>query len=199
MENYDYLKIYEEVYKTSEVYNYIPATIEEILKNPAYSGPFYFLMSKIKKDEKIIDIGTGRGILINVILNYFKKNNITCTDISKFYELDVEFIKIDLTKDLNKLEDLRFDALTCTNVLEHIEEEFIDSILLTFSKIARFSALTIANHEDVVNGYRLHINNQKMDYWENKLNNYFNIIEKSVYYPYEILFYFGLESKNFRR
>jgi len=95
-----------------------------------------WLFDEIKpfiRDGNILEIGSGIGTISNILINEFKKSNITLSDIDRKYikflrdkynnrdinvhEINVE--KFDHLKKLNKF----FDTVIMLNVLEHIKDD----------------------------------------------------------------------------
>lgn len=71
-----------------------------------------------------------------------------------------------------------FDFLTCLDVLEHIEELYVEDIMQFFSKVAKKSLVIVANHSDIQNGTELHLIQKPLFWWESLFIKYFKIIEK---------------------
>jgi len=129
----------------------------------------------------IIDISSGRGSLIKLIKESFSDIKILSTDLQKFHEEDVDFIKLDLSlaEDRDKLIDnKKSDLLTCMDVLEHLDKSFIDDVLHMISSISKTVILTIANHSDILDGVELHTIQEDYSYWGPLLSKYFD----TVYY-----------------
>ena len=187
--NTDYRNIYENCFK-NESYN----------KHDDKEVRFEYVKEFILKNKcnKIIDVGSGRGNLINIIKNKINHPcQITSTDIKKFHNHEVTFFEIDLSqKDFFKsIENEKFDLLTCLDVLEHIEKKHIDNILQTFKNTSFYCILTIANHSDILNGVELHLIQENELYWNQHIDKYFEIIGLSKHFN-ERLYIYILKSKN---
>ncbi len=113
----------------------------------------------------------------------------------KFHNYDVNFIKLDLSNssDYDKFTET-YDLLSCMDVLEHIEEKHINDILSFFCKLSQKFCFTIANHSDIHNGIELHVTRKNKEWWDKKLNNYFNIKNSFVKYDNR-LYCYTLEKK----
>lgn len=166
----DYLKIYEEVFKNYDDYD----------MHIGYYDRYNYILKElnIKKYQKIIDISSGKGILIKILQEKFPSIDICCTDIKKFNDINVNFIKLDLTNknDYNNITD-KYDLLLCLDVLEHIEEKYIDDILEFLLSLSTTFCFSIANHSDIKNNYELHLIQKNKKWWNKKLKKYYKIIK----------------------
>lgn len=170
-----YKKIYNEIFSNNIEYN------NHIIDRDRYNFAINEVINKNYK--KIIDISSGRGYYIKYLMEHDKTIDITSTDISKFNDIDIRFIELDLVnkEDYLKLNP-QYDFLTCLDVLEHIEEEYIDQVLEFLSNIATNFCFSIANHSDIQKGVELHLIQKNKEWWDNKLNNYFTIYNSySIY------------------
>ena len=178
---------------------------ENSFNNPNYNlhedneFRFQIVIGFIEKNkvDSLIDIGSGRGNVINLIKKNFPQIKITSTDLIKFHDFDVPFFEIDLCqkKSLERIEDKKFTLLSCLDVMEHINRDCVDDVLDFFSRISDYSILTIANHSDVLNGVELHLIQEDMSYWKPKIENKFHIIDYSEEYNGR-LHLLTLKSKN---
>ncbi|MBN1694209.1 class I SAM-dependent methyltransferase [candidate division WOR-3 bacterium] len=87
-----------------------------------------FFVKNIKPDEKVLDIGSGNGFLCYDIVTKVKGAKVTGIELNeknvefarKHYSHDnIRFIKGDALKELPKD---KFDVITLSNILEHIEK-----------------------------------------------------------------------------
>jgi len=80
---------------------------------------------KINTFNSLFDIGSGRGNLISSIRKIFPNIKISTSDIQKFHDFDEVFYQIDLydVSTLNQID--KHDIITCTDLLEHIEEKIL--------------------------------------------------------------------------
>lgn len=187
----DYLKNYEYVFKNNPSYD----TGGKNKNDPVYKAPADFLKKNKGKFKSHIDISSGRALFFNFIKDLDLHS--VSTDLKKFNNLNIPFIEIDLTnkEDLNKLKENHYDVLTCTGVLEHIEERYIDNILETFSEISDVCLFTIAKHMDVQFGITLHIIIEDENWWRERILKYFELKDFNIFYEDGRLFYFELEGK----
>jgi 2-polyprenyl-3-methyl-5-hydroxy-6-metoxy-1,4-benzoquinol methylase len=136
------------------------------------------LMFKLDDQFEVIDIGSGRGQMINAIQANFKNAIITSVDLERFNTISgITFIQCDLSKaeDRNKLLLKKYDVVVSTDVLEHLDISFITEVIELFSKLSNKSILAIANHSDVWNGIELHTIQGNSIWWMNLLNKYFKL------------------------
>ena len=140
--------------------------------------------------KSLIDIGTGRGQLLKNISKLNPNFKITSVDLDKFNDLDVEFINVDLSlkNDRDKLTG-KYDFLTSTDVLEHLEEYFIEDVLCLFSRLSDNVIVAIANHSDIQGGIELHTIQRDDVWWELYINKYFSIINKQTHYDGRLYIY----------
>ena len=180
--------------------------------NPAYSKDGYidpknkYIIDCIRDEHvnNIIDISSGRGALVKLIKVIFPDIKILSTDLKKFHEENVDFIKLDLSivEDRNKLIDNEiYDLLTCMDVLEHLDKSFIDDVLYMISNISKTVILTIANHSDIFDGVELHTIQEDYTYWGPLLSKYFDTVyyeEKYFINGKPKLYLLKLKTKNFK-
>lgn len=150
-----------------------------------------------KEIKNIIDISSGRGILLTMISNLFPKINITSTDINKYNELNFKFYKLNLINNEDYIQiPNNFDLLTCLDVLEHIDYQNIENVLDNLSRLSKTFIFTIANHIDIQNGIDVHLIKEDTVYWGNILSKKYiinNCEEKNFNGNY--LYIYNLSSK----
>jgi 2-polyprenyl-3-methyl-5-hydroxy-6-metoxy-1,4-benzoquinol methylase len=173
----DYEKIYTGIFQTQEYNNF-------------HRGAFDFVLEEINKHhyKKIIDISSGRGLLLKIIQEQHPEIDLTSTDLVQFNDLDVQFISLNLTNqtDYNKITE-QYELLTCLDVLEHLEESSIEGVMQFFKKIAKNFCFTIANHSDVFNGTELHLIQKEKQWWDKILSKHFEIdssLDRTDLYSY---------------
>lgn len=139
----------------------------------------------------MIDIGSGRGQLIKLIKEKCNNINITSSDIDKFNNIDVNFIKYDLSSDNDRkclLKD-NYDILTCTDVFEHLDKSFIDDTISLCSKLSKICIFAIANHSDIINNIELHTIQENDLWWDEYLKKYFYVEKKEINYNGRLYMY----------
>ena len=146
---------------------------------------------------EVIDIGSGRGHLIRMILASFPNVKITSVDLKKFNDITVEsFIECNLSKheDRVKLLGRQYDVLLCMDVLEHLDKSFIHDIFSLFSKVSNRAIISIANHSDILNGVELHTIQESYPWWNNLIDEVY-IINENKYKYNDRLFMYDLKTK----
>jgi ubiquinone/menaquinone biosynthesis C-methylase UbiE len=135
-----------------------------------------YIQSIDYKEFTLVDVSSGRGKLIEKILEIpDKKISVTTTDVKKFHDLDVPFIKIDLSKDLKILKNYKFDVIVCNDVLEHLDESYIEDVIRTFSEVSNKGFFSIANHPDSHHGVVLHTIQKDLAWWKELIEKYYLI------------------------
>lgn len=113
---------------------------------------------RIKKCATILDYGCGKGI------QYFKEN----IHNDYFYGI-MPSLYDPAVEEFSNLPDETFDAVICTDVLEHIEETDIDSILTNiYSKASKLVYLGICNSladSFLPDGRNSHVTLKHIDWW----------------------------------
>ena len=145
---------------------------------------------------ELIDIGSGRGQLLQLVSSHFKNAILTSVDLQKIHDVTVSyFIECDLSKESDRVALLnkRYDVLVCTDVLEHLDKSFILDVFDTFSKLSNKSILAIANHSDVLNGVELHTIQEDNQWWETYIKKFYTI-EDAVSAYYGRLFMYTVKS-----
>ena len=142
-----------------------------------------------KKIKSLLDLGSGRGNMIKKIFDYGYSANIISCDLRKYHDYNVEFISLDLTKikDLNKIPES--ELILCLDVLEHIEEIYIEKIIDEFSKKCKHCVLSIANHSDIFENIELHLIQKDETFWTSIIEKKFKIIEFKKYYDDKLMIY----------
>ena len=130
--------------------------------------------------QSVIDFGSGSGLAafelrkngLNVQMIDIAPNSLN-KEIREKLDHNFKFLQSTLwNKDLaiNKA-----DYGFCTDVLEHIPEEYVDDVLLNISNFCTKGAvLRICTHHDrcgALIGERLHLSVYPFSWWEDKLKN----------------------------
>jgi hypothetical protein len=190
----NYKEIYSNLFKTRLEYN----TGQFV--SYVYAREFITYLQHKEEITTLADIGSGRGNLFPYISEN-KIESIHSYDLECFYNINnfsnVNFTKINLSvaEDLSKIK--KVDLLCCLDVLEHIEEKFIDEIMSAFSKNSSFCYFSVANHSDCLDGVELHLIQKGLNFWKEKFKPFFEILDVRTFY-YGKLMIFCLRSKRGR-
>jgi hypothetical protein len=170
----DYKNVYDEAFSISRYNTHPDDEFRYVITND-------YIKSNII--ETLIDIGSGRGKLLEVLKKDYSDLYIMSCDINKYHEVEVDFETIDLSNpDTYCYFDFKYDLLTCLDVLEHLDKSYIEKVLEYFSKISKKCILTIANHSDKLNGVELHTIQEDDSYWTPLIKRYFMIDKYDEYY-----------------
>lgn len=149
-----------------------------------------------KNINSVLDIGSGRGHILDIIKHTKPEIQLTSADLEKFHNVEgVNFHKINLCDQSTFNIPDTFDLVTCLDVLEHLTEDVVDSVFYFFSVKAKFAVVSIANHSDIQNGVELHLIQKDLSFWQPIIEKYFNILECKTEYGGR-LYILSLESKN---
>jgi 2-polyprenyl-3-methyl-5-hydroxy-6-metoxy-1,4-benzoquinol methylase len=133
------------------------------------------------KIDSLLDIGSGRGVLLDLIKKENPNIKILSTDLDKFHGLDTDFKKIDLSNKETYFDvSEKYNLLTCLDVLEHLEKSFIENVFEWFSKVSNSQILTIANHSEILNGVEIHTIREDLSYWEPIISKYLDVVHKET-------------------
>lgn len=172
----DYLGVYRKVFAEESSYN-----ASSLFQEENYLYVMRFVRPRVAQFNSVVDLGTGRGVLLAHLLQVLKPSQILSCDLDKFHEFPVEFMKLDLTRDLHLLAGRFFDLATCTDVLEHLESFSLEYVLSNLSGLANWFVFTIANHDSFSNeGVQLHLTRESISFWEGKLAKFFTIVDLQV-------------------
>jgi ubiquinone/menaquinone biosynthesis C-methylase UbiE len=97
-----------------------------------------------------LDIGAGQGQLIAKLRNFFKIKSYACdyhTD--RFAVDDVEVASVNLNKDLLPYNDNCFDIVTCSEVIEHIDN--YRRLLSEIYRVTKKDGLIVITTPNVIN------------------------------------------------
>lgn len=124
--------------------------------------------------KNLLDVGCSVGWQINEAINigidaYGVEGDINIINNSNTKNLERIFF-CDLTKSYVKF-PLSFDAIWCVEVAEHIEEQYIDNLFITFSKNIKLNGILVFTHS-LVEAPHVHVNIKPSSYWINKMKDY---------------------------
>jgi 2-polyprenyl-3-methyl-5-hydroxy-6-metoxy-1,4-benzoquinol methylase len=163
-------EIYNNVYQNNKRYNNsYDYKLEVVLLE----------IRKLAKSSKIIDIGCGKGHYIRKIISegYSSTLGIEFSDVCcKEFLCDVPHVNADFLTTNSIFVDQQFDLCVCMDVLEHIEYKNIELMIENIKRIGRSSILGIANHSDVILGQELHLIQEDLLWWNNKLSQFYSSV-----------------------
>uniref|UniRef100_A0A6C0HBS4 Methyltransferase domain-containing protein n=1 Tax=viral metagenome TaxID=1070528 RepID=A0A6C0HBS4_9ZZZZ len=175
----DYLQVYKDAFNNATYSN------EHHIQYDFAANEILFKINDPTTNFKLIDIGSGRGQLINLVKKRFINSNITSADLNNFHNNnDVNFVKCNLSNPDNRdaLLNSKYDILTCTDVFEHLDKFFIEDVIEMCSKLSDVCIFAIANHSDIINNVELHTIQENDLWWDEKLNKFFYIEKKEIKY-----------------
>ena len=127
--------------------------------------------------KSLLDYGCGKALLYddekykNMKLN--KKGQTLPKPLQKLWQLDYHAIYDPAYPKHSKLPKGKYDAVICTDVIEHVDEKDADWILEEiFSYSRKFVLLTIACYKALKtfkDGRNVHVNVKTPEYWKEKL------------------------------
>lgn len=129
---------------------------------------------QMPEGSSIIDFGCGTGRAAQALYNQGYK--VTGTDIAHNCldtGMSFEFLVHDLTQPLEQ----EWDFGICTDVMEHIPTDDVDTVLENISNTAPVTYFQIAMFRDSFGkhiGERLHMTVQQADWWKSALLNHFS-------------------------
>jgi len=142
----------------------------------------------------LIDIGCGRGVLVNEYMRLYPDAVVKAVDFENVEGLPEDvFVSVDLENEPEKLLDLPCHQVTCTDVLEHIDEDRVPVLLSVISRICDVAFVSVANHSDFYGGVELHKTQRPKEWWDEVLSRYFLINGEEVFYNGRS-WYYQLES-----
>jgi len=123
----------------------------------------------------ILDTGCGRGEYIRAVAPHVC--SVTGVEISKVccdkYLSDVNYFNEDIVTYCKR--DIRYDAVYCTDVLEHIPPLCLDEVLECLSSVSDHFLFLVASGSDKKCGYELHLSNFNFEEWTSILGERFKI------------------------
>lgn len=147
---------------------------------PVFLSSFY---GRIEKGETVLDFGCGPGRSAQLLLK--AGLNVHLVDITQ-EALDIEIFLLQISSSIRFTESCLWDLPTdlglaewilCLDVLEHIPEEKLESVLSGISsRMQKGGLLSIHLVEDQFGreiGQKLHLTIQSADWWKGKISRFF--------------------------
>jgi len=171
--------------KPSQDYVDLLTEYKELHKDPKYFNGICLITHlntvthiMLKEGAKsLLDYGCGKALLYddekykNMKLN--KKGQTLPKPLQKLWQLDYHALYDPAYPKHSKLPKGKYDAVVCTDVIEHIDEKDVDWILEEiFSYSRKFVLLTIACYKALKtfkDGRNVHVNVKTPEYWKEKL------------------------------
>tara|TARA_R100001510_G_scaffold46339_1_gene43243 strand:+ start:80 stop:727 length:648 start_codon:yes stop_codon:yes gene_type:complete len=171
--------------KPSQDYVDLLTEYKELHKDPKYFNGICLITHlntvthiMLKEGAKsLLDYGCGKALLYddekykNMKLN--KKGQTLPKPLQKLWQLDYHALYDPAYPKHSKLPKGKYDAVICTDVIEHIDEKDADWILEEiFSYSRKFVLLTIACYKALKtfkDGRNVHVNVKTPEYWKEKL------------------------------
>jgi len=142
-----------------------------------YNRPDYlkFSLDFAKKiDGTILDAGSGKGHHARQLIRHgidvfaIELSPICC-------ERFLSDVPHECTDIISHAESERaYDGVICFGVMEHIPYEDIDETLAAISNLSKNALFAIANHSDIIRGHQLHLIQEDMNWWSDKLIKYYS-------------------------
>jgi len=143
---------------------------------------------KMNNVKTILDAGMGSGKLFKKMtglgfLCHGVDIAVNCLD-DDLMELKDEILTVGTLWDSSLFREKQFDAIVCTDVLEHIPTEYIKDVLYSFHKwCGKYLFLQISLTEDIFGGkvgHPLHLTVRPKSWWDSQLGQFKTIEYKNV-------------------
>ena len=127
--------------------------------------------------KSLLDYGCGKALLYDDMkykeMPIDENGQVLSKPLSKLWQLDYFSLYDPAYEKYSKLPKGKYDAVICTDVIEHIDEKDVDWILdEIFSYGRKFVFVTIACYKALKkfeDGRNLHVNVKQPSYWKEKL------------------------------
>jgi hypothetical protein len=142
---------------------------------------FQYALEHIGEAKSVIDVGSGKGTMLQGLLMLDPPVQIVALDVGKFHQCPVDTMVMDITEDRDDFPSA--DLTICLDVLEHIYEEDMDRALLNLSRMAPRCVATIANDpapERLGDGFQIHPTVRGTRWWNPMIESYFSIMDQRI-------------------
>jgi len=127
--------------------------------------------------KSLLDYGCGKALLYDKekykTMRLNKQGQVLPKPLQEIWQLDYHALYDPAYSEHSKLPKGRYDAVICTDVIEHIDEKDVDWILEEiFSYSRKFVLLTIACYKALKtfkDGRNVHVNIKNPKHWKEKL------------------------------
>ncbi|MES2790047.1 MAG: glycosyltransferase, partial [Planctomycetota bacterium] len=146
--------------------------------------------------ESLLDVGTGRGDFLRIAQGTFPGLHLLGVDVGRFHQQPISHLNVDLCSDGGRevIQQLRFDVISCLDVLEHLPESDLAQVLSSLATACQWAVVTVANHSDMLDGVELHLTQRPAEWWRSLLGDFFEITAEAEHYA-GTLYAFRLRSK----
>jgi 2-polyprenyl-3-methyl-5-hydroxy-6-metoxy-1,4-benzoquinol methylase len=126
---------------------------------------------------KILDAGCGEGYYLRGLLK--EGYDVYGVELSEVCcKMHLEKIPHECSSIIeHALKNIKYEAVICSDVLEHISYEEVEANILALASMASKALIGVANHSEIQQGHELHIIQENELYWEDLLSKYY----KNVY------------------
>jgi SAM-dependent methyltransferase len=169
----DYRSIYDGIYtrdkNTENRYNNIATSKFPVVEQ--FCQPF----------DQILDLGCGEGKMCKML--QAKGKSVFAVEVStvacQLYLNDVPHTNQDIldfvTNDTGEIQ--KAHCIICTDVLEHLQQDYVRKCMEQLSKYDLPILFGIANHSDVQHGVELHVIREGSKWWIDILSEYFKSVK----------------------
>jgi len=171
--------------KPSQDYVDLLTEYKELHKDPKYFNGICLVthlntVTNIMVEEgakSLLDYGCGKALLYDKekykTMRLNKQGQVLPKPLQEIWQLDYHALYDPAYPKHSKLPKGKYDAVVCTDVIEHIDEKDVDWILEEiFSYSRKFVLLTIACYKALKtfnNGRNVHVNIKNPKHWKEKL------------------------------
>ncbi len=128
---------------------------------PMHIGPVEFCIGR-SNSKSVLDYGCGKGLLGRKVQNEIP---------------GIEWHDYDPAVKGKRKTPNRCDMVTCTDVMEHVEEQYVDSVLEHIASLATkcvFLYIACSKAGKILSdGRNAHITQKPIDWWEEKIERFF--------------------------
>ena len=120
----------------------------------------------ISLEGPIVDIGCGNAIFVKSLVK--KGVTVLGVDVANepYDRKEYPFLCYDLTQTPWPMEGNQFELATSFDVLEHIEECYVDAVITELLRVAKAQVVSIALYDDKF----FHVTVKNADWWQKKLD-----------------------------
>jgi hypothetical protein len=173
----NYREIYKRVFAEKDTYR---LSTKEMYRNRKATFDFVLDWLRDNSVTSLVDVGSGRGTLLELVHTQFPKMRLTAVDLEDFTKKHIgKFIRADLSleRDRKALTKLSMGVVTCLDVLEHLEIGLLAPVLKTFTKISEKALFAIAVHKSpfIMEGRKMELHKiiKRAPFWRVVLSEFY--------------------------